>query len=192
METAIAGRATRYGNTRKTLYGIAKPGKAARIVCVSRCASGFRCALHPAPPASTWNFAMNQHLNYITLGVADLAASRRFYREIFGWQERDDSNDHIAFFQAGSALILALFPREALAADATVAADGSGFPRFTLAHNVASREAVDALFAAFVAQGVTIVKPPQAVFWGGYSGYISDPDGFLWEIAHNPYLEKLR
>ena len=130
--------------------------------------------------------------NYITLGVADLAASRRFYREIFGWQERGDSNEHIAFFQAGSALILALFPREALAADANVAADGSGFPRFTLAHNVASREAVDALFAAFVAQGVTIVKPPQAVFWGGYSGYISDPDGFLWEIAHNPYLEKLR
>ena len=156
---------------------------------------------------------MNQHLNYITLGVADLAASRRFYREIFGWQERGDSNEHIAFFQAGSALILALFPREALAADATVAADGSSFSRFTLAHNVASREAVDALFAAFVAQGVTIVKPPQAVdalfaafaaqdvaivkppqavFWGGYSGYISDPDGFLWEIAHNPYLEKLR
>lgn len=192
METAIAGRATRYGNTRKALYGIAKPGKAARIVCVSRCASGFRCALHPAPPASTWNFVMNQHLNYITLGVADLAVSRRFYREIFGWQEHGDSNDHIAFFQAGSALILALFPREALAADANVAADGSGFPRFTLAHNVASREAVDALFAAFAAQGIAIVKPPQAVFWGGYSGYISDPDGFLWEIAHNPYLEKLR
>ena len=56
---------------------------------------------------------MEQHLNYITLGVADLAASRRFYRETFGWQERDDSNDNIAFFQTGSALILALFPRKA-------------------------------------------------------------------------------
>lgn len=135
---------------------------------------------------------MDQHLNYITLGVTDLAASRRFYREIFSWQERDDSNDNIAFFQTGNALILALYPRAALAADANVAADGSGFPRFTLAHNLASREAVDALFAAFHAQDVIIVKTPQAVFWGGYSGYISDPDGFLWEIAHNPYLEKLR
>ena len=135
---------------------------------------------------------MDQHLNYITLGVADLAASRRFYRDIFGWQERADSNDHIAFFQTSSALILAMYPRAALAADANVAADGSGFPRFTLAHNLASREAVDALFAKFRAQGVTITKAPQAVFWGGYSGYISAPDGFLWEIAHNPYLEKLR
>ena len=76
--------------------------------------------------------------------------------------------------------------------DANVSADGSGFPRFTLAHSVAAREAVDALFAGFHARGVHIVKAPQAVFWGGYSGYISDPDGFLWEIAHNPYLEKLR
>ena len=135
---------------------------------------------------------MDQHLNYTTLGVADLAASRRFYRDIFGWQERADSNDHIAFFQTGSALILALYPRAALAMDANVSADGSGFPRFTLAHNVASREAVDALFAKFRAQGVTITKAPQAVFWGGYSGYISDPDGFLWELAHNPYLQKLR
>ena len=135
---------------------------------------------------------MDQHLNYITLGVADLAASRRFYRETFDWQERGDSNDNIAFYQAGSALILALFPRAALAADAGIAADGNGFPRFTLAHNLASREAVDALFAKFRAQGVTITKAPQAVFWGGYSGYISDPDGFLGEIAHNPYLEKLR
>ena len=135
---------------------------------------------------------MDQHLNYITLGVANLAASRRFYRETFDWQERGDSNDNIAFYQAGSALILALFPRAALATDAGIAADGNGFPCFTLAHNVASREAVDVLFAEFRAQGVTIVKPPQAVYWGGYSGYISDPDGFLWEIAHNPYLEKLR
>ena len=135
---------------------------------------------------------MDQHLNYITLGVADLAASRRFYRETFDWQERGDSNDNIAFYQAGSALILALFPRAALAADAGIAADGNGFTCFNHAQNVAERQAVDVLFAQIRAQGVTIVKPPQAVYWGGYSGYISDPDGFLWEIAHNPYLEKLR
>ena len=119
---------------------------------------------------------MDQHLNYITLGVADLAASRRFYRETFDWQERGDSNDNIAFYQAGSALILALFPRAALAADAGIAADGTAVTDLSPAAQ----------------QCVTIVNPPQAVYWGGYSGYISDPDGFLWEIAHNPYLEKLR
>lgn len=92
---------------------------------------------------------MDQHINYITLGVTDLAASRRFYQEVFGWQETAESNEHIAFFQADSALLLALYPKDALAHDARVAdACGSGFPRFTLAHNVGSPAEVDALFAA--------------------------------------------
>ena len=109
---------------------------------------------------------MEQHINYITLGVSDLPASRRFYREVFGWQENENSNEHIAFFQTGGALVFALFARDSLAADAHLsAASPSGFPRFTLA---------------------------QKVFWGGYSGYIADPDGFLWEIAYNPFLQKLR
>ncbi len=136
---------------------------------------------------------MDQHINYITLGVTDLAASRRFYQEVFGWRETAESNEHIAFFQAGSALLLALYPKDALAHDARVAdACGSGFPRFTLAHNVGSPAEVDALFAALAEKKARILKPPQAVFWGGYSGYVADPDGFLWEIAHNPFLEKLR
>ncbi|MDO4638065.1 MAG: VOC family protein [Lautropia sp.] len=136
---------------------------------------------------------MDQHLNYITLGVADLGASRRFYRDIFGWQESPASNEHIAFFQIGRALLLALFDRDALARDAGhPAAESGGFPRFSLAHNLASTDEVDALFAHFTQKGVTIIKAPQRVFWGGYSGYIADPDGFLWEIAHNPFLEKLR
>ena len=67
-----------------------------------------------------------------------------------------------------------------------------GFPGFSMAHNLATTAEVDALFARFRDHGVTIVKPPQKVFWGGYSGYIADPDGFLWEIAHNPFLQKLR
>ncbi|MFC2753877.1 MAG: VOC family protein [Cardiobacterium sp.] len=125
---------------------------------------------------------MDQHINYITLGVADLATSRRFYREIFGWKEKKsiiDSDDHAAFFQVGSALILALVK-------VNVTAEGSGTPRFSLTHNVASQEAVDALFTAFAEQGVTIVNTPSAWFDGKYSGYISDPDGFLWEIKHDP------
>lgn len=135
---------------------------------------------------------MEQHINYITLGVADLAESRRFYRDVFGWQETADSNENIAFFQAGNALLLALFGKAALAHDAQIPEQSSGFPRFTLAHNVGSEAEVDALFAGFAAKNANIIKAPQKVFWGGYSGYLADPDGFLWEIAFNPFLQKLR
>ena len=135
---------------------------------------------------------MEQHINYITLGVADLAESRRFYRDVFGWQETADSNENIAFFQAGNALLLALFGQAALAHDAQIPEQSSGFPRFTLAHNVGSEAEVDALFAGFAAKNTNIIKAPQKVFWGGYSGYLADPDGFLWEIAFNPFLQKLR
>ena len=135
---------------------------------------------------------MEQHINYITLGVADLAESRRFYREVFGWQETAGSNENIAFFQTGNALLLALFGKAALAHDAQIPEQSSGFPRFTLAHNVGSEAEVDALFAGFVAKNANVIKAPQKVFWGGYSGYLADPDGFLWEIAFNPFLQKLR
>ena len=135
---------------------------------------------------------MEQHINYITLGVADLAESRRFYREVFGWQEMAGSNENIAFFQAGNALLLALFGQAALARDAQIPEQSSGFPRFTLAHNVGSEAEVDALFAGFAAKNANVIKAPQKVFWGGYSGYLADPDGFLWEIAFNPFLQKLR
>ena len=135
---------------------------------------------------------MEQHINYITLGVADLAESRRFYRDVFGWQETADSNENIAFFQAGNALLLALFGQAALARDAQIPEQSSGFPRFTLAHNVGSEAEVDALFAGFAAKNANVIKAPQKVFWGGYSGYLADPDGFLWEIAFNPFLQKLR
>jgi hypothetical protein len=135
---------------------------------------------------------MEQHINYITLGVADLAESRRFYREVFGWRETAGSNENIAFFQAGNALLLALFGKTALAHDAQIPEQSSGFPRFTLAHNVGSEAEVDALFAGFAAKNANIIKAPQKVFWGGYSGYLADPDGFLWEIAFNPFLQKLR
>ena len=135
---------------------------------------------------------MEQHINYITLGVADLAESRRFYRDVFGWQETANSNENIAFFQAGNALLLALFGKAALAHDAQIPEQSSGFPRFTLAHNVGSEAEVDALFAGFAAKNINIIKAPQKVFWGGYSGYLANPDGFLWEIAFNPFLQKLR
>ncbi|MBF1258977.1 MAG: VOC family protein, partial [Lautropia mirabilis] len=101
---------------------------------------------------------MDQHINYITLGVADVGRSRRFYQEVFGWQESAESNEHIAFFQTGGALILALFQRDALAKDAghdSPVTMLGGFPGFSMAHNLATATEVDALFARFREHGVT-------------------------------------
>ena len=130
---------------------------------------------------------MNQHLHIVTLGVKDLARSRAFYAEILGWTASAASNEGIYFFQAGGA-VLALFPRDELARDATVEAEGSGFPGFTLAHNARSEAEVDQIIAGMKAKGVKIAKEPQKVFWGGYSSYFADPDGYLWEVAYNPFF----
>ena len=81
---------------------------------------------------------------------------------------------------------LALYPLASLAEDAQVPSERSGFPGFTLAHNVKTKEDADKVFAQAVAAGATTVKTPQSVFWGGYSGYFADPDGFAWEVAWNP------
>jgi len=127
---------------------------------------------------------MQPRISMITLGVADLDRSVRFYREGLGLPQMD-SPPSVAFFTLHGSW-LGLYGREALAEDAGVSAEGAGFPRFSLAHNVASPAEVDGLLAQAVAAGATLVKPGQPVFWGGYSGYFSDPDGFLWEVAHNP------
>ncbi len=120
----------------------------------------------------------------VTLGVADLDRATEFYRDGLGLPECEPEGD-IAFFETASTW-LALYPREALADDATVPAEGSGFRGFTLAQNVESEERVDAVLAEAEAAGGEIVKPAGEVFWGGYSGYFADPDGFLWEVAWNP------
>lgn len=130
---------------------------------------------------------MEQRISIITLGVADLARSRRFYVDGLGWRESSASNKHIAFIDAGG-VILALFGRAALAEDMHVAADGGGFAGFSLAHNVRSREEVDRVMAEAQALGATVLKPAQEVFWGGYSAYFADPDGHPWEVCHNPFF----
>ena len=130
---------------------------------------------------------MEPRVSLVTLGVSDLARSVRFYRDGLGLPLREGGGDVIAFFETKGTW-LALFPRKALAADAGVDSGGTGFPGFTLAHNVRSREAVDELLKEAEAAGAAIVKPAKDTDWGGYSGYFSDPDGFLWEVAWNPHF----
>jgi hypothetical protein len=125
-------------------------------------------------------------LSLVTLGVADLTRARAFYGAL-GLTPGPASNDHVVFYDMDG-VILALYGREALAEDAKVSPEGSGFAGQTLAWNCASIEEVDAAIAAAVAAGATLVKPAEKVFWGGYSGYVADPDGHLWEIAHNPFF----
>ena len=129
---------------------------------------------------------MDNRLCIVTLGVADLARARAFY-EALGWKASPASQEAITFFQ-GNGTVLALFSRAALAHDAGVADAPTGFSAVTLACNVASEAEVDALFAKAVAQGAKALKLPQKVFWGGYSSYIADLDGHMWEIAFNPFF----
>jgi uncharacterized protein len=127
---------------------------------------------------------MQQRLSIITLGVSDLRRSREFYERL-GWRRSMAQAEGIVFFQAG-AIAIALYPREELAKDANVAAHGVGFGGITLAYNARTREEVDAVMAEAKSSGAKVLKPAQEAFWGGYSGYFTDPDGFLWEVAWNP------
>jgi len=129
---------------------------------------------------------MKLRLSLVTLGVADVARARRFY-EALGLVAGAASNDHVVFFDMDG-VILALYGREALAADAGLGAAGEGFRAATLAWNLPDPAAVDAAVEAACAAGATLVKRPEKVFWGGWSGYVADPDGHLWEIAHNPFF----
>jgi hypothetical protein len=127
---------------------------------------------------------MEQRISVITLGVADLDRSRRFYEEGLGWR-RGNQSDEIVFFEANG-LIVALFPWDQLAADAQVPSSSEGFRGVTVAYCTRTRAEVAVLLAQAEEAGGRIVKSAQDVFWGGYSGYFADPDGHLWEIAWNP------
>jgi catechol 2,3-dioxygenase-like lactoylglutathione lyase family enzyme len=129
---------------------------------------------------------MEPRISLVTLGVADLERAIRFYRDGLGLPMRE-SPPGVAFFETHGTW-LSLYPRDELAKDAGVSAEGSGFRGFALAHNVRTEAEVGATLALAVAAGAVLIKPGQRVFWGGYSGYFADPDGFLWEVAHNPHF----
>lgn len=126
--------------------------------------------------------AMEQRLSLVTLGVADLARSARFYQAL-GWRAHP-GNEDVTFFQVNG-FVLALWSRSDLAADSAVV-DPGGWGGVTLAQNVRSPAEVDEVLATAEQSGATIGRPGAATFWGGYSGVFLDPDGHPWEIAHNP------
>ena len=129
--------------------------------------------------------AMEPRVTLITLGVSNVAASRAFYTTL-GFTPSADSNADVTFMNAGG-VALALFGRASLAADAAVQDSIPGFSGITLAHNVRDRAEVDRVMAEATAAGAKVTKPAEETFWGGYAGYFSDPDGHLWEVAHNPF-----
>lgn len=128
---------------------------------------------------------MEPRISIVTIGVDDLERSRRFYRDALGWPESSAGNEAIAFFRTRG-VVLALFPRAEAAADANLPVGRSGYGGITLAHNVATPEAVDATLDEVVRAGATLLKPATDASWGGRSGYFADPDGYPWEVAWAP------
>jgi len=127
---------------------------------------------------------MKPRISMITLGVRNLSAATDFCEKGLGFP-RMESPPEVAFFTLNGTW-LGLYGREALAEDAAVASEGTGFESFALSHNVGSVQEVDEVISQAVEAGATLVKKPQKVFWGGYHAYFKDLDGHLWEVAHNP------
>ena len=129
---------------------------------------------------------MDKRVSVITLGVGDVSKAQAFYERL-GWQLDsgvDNESDHIAFFQAGGS-VLSLWDRSKLAADSGVE-DAGGWGGVTLAHAVGSPAEVDAVLAEAQAAGARVTRAAGDTFWGGYSGVFADPDGYPWEVLHNP------
>ena len=126
---------------------------------------------------------MALHVTAIMLGVNDLGRSKKFYGEGLGCTIDKDYPAFVSFSLGDGSSSLALYEREAAAQDAGVSAEGSGFTGISFHYIVSSRETVDEVIAGAVAAGGAVVKEASGSQWGGYFGYFSDPDGYLWKVA---------
>ena len=148
-------------------------------------------------PEKVGNF-MKPKIGIITLGVTDLKRSLKFYRDGLGFPTHEYKDDAgIVFFKLEGTW-LALYPKDELIKDLGEGAEKAGLNissgpgpvgGVTLAHNEKTKEEVDTTVQLAVQAGATLVKQPEDVFWGGYSGYFADPDGHLWEVAYNPFMD---
>ena len=126
------------------------------------------------------------HISLITLAVDDVARAAAFYQAL-GWTPHSIVGDEVAFFPTTSGPVLSLYRAEMLAADVGADADAPHtHSAVTIAMNVASAAEVDDILDEAQAAGASHVKPGAATHWGGYVGYFADPDGHIWEVAHNP------
>lgn len=131
---------------------------------------------------------MRQKLTLITFGVQDLARSLTFYEQGLQWKRSPQSMEQYVLFPLGG-IVLGLYPLSSLAQDCSLPYQPSTFSGLTLSYNAKSKQEVDDVLARVESLGATIVKPAQEVFWGGYSGYFKDPDGYLIEVAFNPFWQ---
>ena len=131
---------------------------------------------------------MRQKLNLITLGVENFDRAVAFYEKGLGWKKSAMSLEGLALFDLGG-IIFALHPRDELAKDATLEYQHSEFSGITISHNTRSEKEVDDVLKKVKKLGATIIKPAQKVYWGGYSGYFKDLDGYVFEVAYNPFWE---
>ena len=139
---------------------------------------------------------MKPRITILTLGVDDLERSVAFYRDGLGFSTKgiigtEFQNGAVAFFNLESGLKLALWPRKSLAADTGLQVQPASSLELSIGHNVGSREDVDSAMQQAERAGAKVVKKAQPTFYGGYAGYFQDPDGHLWEVAHNPGFESL-
>ena len=129
---------------------------------------------------------LEPRISIVTLGVDDMQRARGFYERL-GWTAASSSNENVTFFNMAGT-VFGLYGRKALAEDAGVEYSTAAFTGVSLAHNCQSEQQVDEVMAFAEAAGAKVVKAPEKVFWGGYSGYFADPEGHLWEVAYNPFF----